>query len=120
MKKLVVIALKWVPALIMLQTLFYKFSGAEESIFIFSALRVEPYGRYVVGVLELIASILLVLKKYDVYGGLLGVLLMSGALASHVLVLGIEVNNDGGLLFALALITFISCSFLVLIRRTDK
>ncbi|MEZ5333693.1 MAG: DoxX family protein [Thermoanaerobaculia bacterium] len=89
-------------AAILLQTLFFKFTGAEESVWIFSRLGAEPWGRLGSGVVELVASILILLPATVTIGALLAVGVMAGAVASHLTVLGIEVQGDGGLLFALA------------------
>jgi uncharacterized membrane protein YphA (DoxX/SURF4 family) len=111
-----------VAAVILLQTLFFKFSGAEESVYIFSKLGAEPWGRIGSGVIELIASILILIPKTTGYGALLGLGVMGGAILSHVFVLGIDVkvnngNGDGGQLFIYALLVFISCLYLVWIYR---
>ncbi len=111
------IFLKWIPAIILLQTLLYKFTAAPESVYIFSALGLEPYGRIGLGVVELIVAILLVVPRTTWLGALLGVGIMAGALFSHVTKLGIVVQNDGGTLFILALITFICCSLLAWLHR---
>ena len=105
--------LRIVAALILLQTLYFKFTGDKESIYIFSNLGMEPYGRIGSGIAELIASILILYPRTTWLGALIGMGVMIGAIASHLLVLGIEVQNDGGTLFILALITFICCSLLV-------
>lgn len=112
--------LSWVlqlsVAAILLQTLFFKFTGAEESVFIFSTLGVEPWGRYASGVVELVAATLLLVPGLATYGALLSLGVISGAVVSHLTVLGIEVRGDGGLLFALAMIVFI-CSLAILALR---
>jgi hypothetical protein len=100
-------------AVILLQTLFFKFTGAEESKFIFSSLGVEPFGRYGVGTFELLASILLFVRGFSWLGALLALGLMMGALGAHLFVLGIAVKGDGGLLFYLAL-AVLTLSLLVL------
>ncbi len=110
---------KLVAVLILLQTLFFKFSGAEESVYIFSKLGVEPYGRIGSGVIELIASILILIPRTTLLGALIGFGTMSGALLSHLFVLGISVKNDGGELFALAVITLICCVVLI-IQNKEK
>jgi uncharacterized membrane protein YphA (DoxX/SURF4 family) len=117
MKKTFYWLIRIVPAIIMLQTLFYKFSGAPESIAIFSELGVEPYGRIGSGVIELIASILLLIPSKSLFGALLGAGTMFVAIVSHLLILGIERNNDGGGLFILALITFVCCIFILFAER---
>ncbi|HRH34758.1 MAG TPA: DoxX family protein [Catalimonadaceae bacterium] len=101
--------LRLVPSIILLQTLFFKFSGAEESIFIFSQLGAEPAGRIGSGIIELIAGILLIIPATSGIGAVLGIGTMTGAIASHLTILGIEVMNDGGQLFVYALITWLCC-----------
>jgi len=113
--------LPWVArilaAVILLQTLFYKFRASDESVYIFSALHAEPWGRIGSGVLELIASILILVPRTTAWGALLGLGLMGGAILSHLFVLGLVVKDDGGLLFIYALLVFISCLYLVWIYR---
>jgi hypothetical protein len=104
-------------ALIMLQTLYFKFSGAPESVFIFTTLGIEPFGRIGVGVLELIASILIIMPKTRVYGSILGVGLMMGAIFSHLTKLGIVVMKDGGYLFILCLVVLIGCLVCLYIEK---
>ena len=110
---------RMVAALIMLQTLFFKFTAAEESVYIFSTIGIEPWGRILTGVLELVASVLLLGNRTAFQGALLGVGLMAGAMMTHLTVLGIEVQGDHGYLFALAAIVFACCLF-VLFYRKDK
>ena len=102
-----------VAAVILLQTLYFKFSGADESVYIFSTLGIEPYGRIGSGIAELIAAILILVPRTTLLGALLGLGVISVALLSHLFVLGIEVQNDGGTLFILAIITFLCCIYLV-------
>ena len=108
---------KWIlrilAAVILLQTLFFKFSAAEESVYIFSALGMEPWGRIGSGVAELIAAILILIPAATGIGALLGLGVMSGAIFFHLTKLGIEVMNDGGQLFIYALIVFTCCLILV-------
>jgi len=112
-------SLRILAALILLQTLFFKFSGAEESIYIFSALGMEPWGRIGSGVLELIASILILYPPTTFIGAALGAGLMSGAIFFHLTKLGISVKGDGGQLFIYALLVFISCILLLIIYRRE-
>ena len=105
-------SLRWLAAVIMLQTLFFKFSGAEESVYIFSRLGIEPWGRIGTGILELIASILLLIPRTTPLGALLGLGVMSGALFFHLTKLGIVVKDDHGQLFIYALLVFVSCLIL--------
>jgi putative oxidoreductase len=112
-------AVRLIAAVIMLQTLYFKFSGAEESIYIFSSLGMEPWGRIGVGVVELIASILLLITPIAWIGALLALGAMCGAIFFHLFILGIEVRGDGGYLFLLAVIVAI-CSLYVLFVNVDK
>ncbi|MBC7845093.1 MAG: DoxX family protein [Flavobacterium sp.] len=102
-----------VAATILFQTLFFKFTAAEESVYIFSTLGIEPYGRIGSGIAELIASILILIPRTTFLGALMGMGVIIGALLSHIFILGIEVQNDGGTLFILAVITFLCCTFLI-------
>lgn len=104
-------------AVIMLQTLFFKFTGAEESVYIFSQLGAEPVGRIGVGVLELIASVLLLTPRYVWLGAILGIGLMAGAIMGHLTVLGIDVMGDGGYLFFLAVVVLICSATTLIIHR---
>lgn len=109
--------LRIIPALIMLQTLFFKFSASAESVYIFTTLGVEPWGRILSGVMELIAGILLLIPGKTIYGAIIGAGVMAGAIMSHLTILGIEVMDDGGQLFIYALITFVCCTILTIINR---
>jgi len=104
-------------AVILGQTLFFKFTGAPESRFIFERLGIEPWGRYGTGVLELLAVILLLIPRTAATGAILAVGLMAGALMGHLTKLGIEVQGDGGLLFKLAMVTLIAALIVLAIRR---
>ena len=104
---------------ILLQTLFFKFTGAEESVYIFSTVHAEPWGRIGSGVIELIASILLLVPSTVTLGAILTLGTMAGAILTHLTVLGIEVKGDGGLLFGLALTAFTSSVIVLLIRRAQ-
>jgi hypothetical protein len=113
--------LRVIVAVILLQTLFFKFSGARESVYIFTALGAEPWGRIGSGIVELIASALLLWPRTAAYGAVLAAATMGGAIMSHVTVLGIALPavGDHGELFALALIVlFCSLGVLYLHRTT--
>ena len=113
-------AISWVLQLlvagILVQTLFFKFTGAEESVYIFTTVGAEPWGRIGSGVLELVAAVLLLVPALAPYGAILTIGLMGGAIMSHLTLLGIEVKGDGGLLFGLAL-TALAGSLVVLALR---
>ena len=98
--------LRILAAIILLQTLYFKFTGAAESIELFTKLGVEPVGRIGIGIIELITGIALLIPRTVFIGAFLGTGIMLGAILSHVFVLGISSNGDGGLLFLLAIIDF--------------
>ena len=107
--------LKLIVAIILLQTLFFKFTAQPESVYIFTALEAEPFGRIGSGIVELLASMMLFFNRTRFYGALIAMGTMLVAILSHIFILGIEVNNDGGMLFMLAVITF-SCSSILLYK----
>ncbi len=111
--------LQVIVAVILLQTLFFKFTGAAESVYIFSTLGAEPWGRIGSGVVELIASILLLMPRTAALGALLSLGTISGAIFAHLTKLGIALTavGDRGELFALALVVFIASALILLIRR---
>ncbi len=106
-------------AIIFLQTLFFKFTAAPESVFIFNELGMEPYGRIGTGILELVTAGLLLNKKTTVIGDILGIGIISGAILSHLFILGVEVQNDGGLLFGLALLVFILLTINLILQKHE-
>jgi uncharacterized membrane protein YphA (DoxX/SURF4 family) len=110
---------RFVAAIIMVQTLYFKFTASAESVYIFEMVGMEPWGRWFVGIMELIAAILLIVPKTSWAGGVLTVGLMAGAIGLHLTVLGIEVMNDDGTLFKLAFATFI-CGIYVVVANKDK
>ena len=116
-KKIVSWLLRVVAAVIMLQTLFFKFTAAPESVYIFSTLHMEPWGRIGTGVAELIASLLILIPATTVLGALLAIGIMAGAVLSHLFVLGIVVQGDSGQLFVYALLVLISSSILFWMYR---
>ena len=114
--------LQIVVAMILFQTLFFKFTGAAESRYIFTKLGLEPWGRIGSGVVELIACILLLHPRTVTLGAILALGVISGAIMSHLTKLGIVVVNsdgtrDGGLLFALALAVFVGSAIILFLRR---
>ncbi len=111
--------LRIVPAVILLQTLYFKFSGAPESVYIFETLGIEPEGRIGSGIVELIASIFLLIPRTTWIGAVLGLGVIAGAIFSHLTKLGIEVQGDGGLLFILALVVFVFCLLLIWLHRKE-
>jgi hypothetical protein len=117
-------ALQIIVAVILFQTLFFKFTGAKESVYIFSTLGLEPWGRIGSGIVELITVALLLIPSTVTIGAILSIGVARGAIMSHLTKLGIAVINsdgttDGGLLFALALSVFVGSVILLLIRRAE-
>lgn len=121
MNKYFILILKIVAAIIMLQTLFFKFSGAQESIALFTKIagENEQLMRIGTGIIELVASILLFVPKKNWLGAGLAAGTMSGAIMSHLTILGIEHNNDGGALFYSAIVTFVAGIIILFHYRKD-
>ena len=117
MNKYILWALRIIPAVILLQTLFFKFTASEESVYIFTKMGAEPYGRIGSGIFELIAAVLLLYPRTTLLGAILGLGVMAGAIASHLAVLGIEVMGDHGQLFIYAVVTALCCAALIFILR---
>lgn len=113
--------LRLVVAVILLQTLFFKFTGAKESVYIFSTLGAEPWGRIGSGVVELIASLLILLPRTSIYGAFLSLGTICGALFAHLTMLGIRLTavGDQGELFGLALVVFFCSLAVIAIRRRE-
>ena len=117
-------ALQIIVATILFQTLFFKFTGAEESKYIFTTLGLEPWGRIGSGVVELIAIILLLIPRTVIFGAIPALGTITGAIVSHLTKLGIVVKNsdgtsDGGLLFLLACVVFIGSAFILFLHRRE-
>jgi len=123
-------ALPWVLAIyiafVFIQSLFYKFTGAPESIYIFSTVGgwlglswFEPVGRYIIGLGELLASTLLFVPMLRPAGAALAVCIMTGAIVFHLFSpLGVVVFDDGGLLFGMACGVWISGALIVIMERS--
>jgi hypothetical protein len=111
--------LQLVVAAVLGQTLFFKFAAADESVYIFRTLGAEPWGRIGSGVVELVAVVLLLVPATASAGAALALATICGAIASHLLVLGIEVKGDGGLLFALAVTVFVASVAILYLRRYE-
>jgi uncharacterized membrane protein YphA (DoxX/SURF4 family) len=111
--------LSLIAAFILLQTLFFKFTASPESVYIFETVGMEPYGRIGSGIAEFIAGGLLLFPVFRIYGALIGLGVISGAIFFHLTKLGIEVMDDGGQLFIYALIVFVSCLVIAIFRRKE-
>ncbi len=119
MKNKILLILRILTALIFLQTLYFKFTASPESVFIFSTLGMEPYGRIGSGIAELIAAGLLLLPSTVIYGAVFSIGIISGAILSHLTILGIVVADDGGLLFILAVIVFLSSLGILFLKKEE-
>lgn len=114
-------ALRLIAAVILLQTLFFKFTGARESVYIFSTLGIEPWGRIGTGVVELIAAALLLWPRTPALGALISLGVISGAIMGHLTKLGIELTavDDHGELFALAIVVFVASLGVLILHGRD-
>jgi putative oxidoreductase len=106
-----------IAAVIMAQTLYFKFTGAEESVYIFTTVGMEPWGRIGVGTLELIASVLILISATAWIGAGLALGLMGGAIMMHLTLLGISVKGDGGQLFLYAVIVAVCSAYILFFNR---
>jgi uncharacterized membrane protein YphA (DoxX/SURF4 family) len=111
--------LRVVAAAILLQTLCFKFTSAPESIYIFTKVGAEPWGRIGSGMVELVAAILLPTPRFTWLGSVLALGVMAGAILSHLSILGIEVQGDKGLLFGLAITVFFATGINLFLHRTE-
>jgi uncharacterized membrane protein YphA (DoxX/SURF4 family) len=116
-KSIVYWLVKLIPAIILLQTLFFKFSASPESVYIFTTVGIEPWGRILTGCVELIAAVLLLVPRFSFYGAFLAAGVMFGAIISHFTILGIEIMDDGGLLFLYAMLVFVFSLVVIYIEK---
>lgn len=107
-----------VPAVILLQTLYFKFSAHPQSVKLFTEIGMEPYGRIGTGILEGIAAVLILIPRFTGYGAILGLMMMTGALYFHLTKLGINFDGDP-VLFIYALVTFVCCAILILLNKSQ-
>ena len=119
MKKHIRLILRLLVAIILIQTLRFKFTAHPDSVYIFTKVGLEPYGRIGIGIIELIASILILIPKTVWIGALITLVIIGGAIMMHLTQLGIVINNDDGILFITAVITFILSLIILIIYRKD-
>ncbi len=117
-KPIIIYLIKLVAVIIMIQTLYFKFTAHPQSVALFTKIGFEPYGRIGIGILELIASILILIPRTTFLGAGLGAGLMSGAIYFHFTSLGIAVDGDN-FLFYYAIIVFTACLILLIIFRAQ-
>jgi putative oxidoreductase len=119
MNKNILLFIRIIVTIILIQTLRFKFTAHPDSVYIFETLGLEPFGRIGIGILELIAGILLLIPRTVWAGALLTLGLIGGALIMHLTKLGIVVNNDKGVLFITAIVTFILTAIILYLYRKD-
>ncbi len=119
MKKQLPFIIRIIVVVVLIQTLRFKFTAHPDSVYIFETAGLEPIGRIGIGIVELIAGILLLIPKTVWAGALLTLGVIGGAILMHLTLLGIEVKNDGGLLFITAIITFILSAVILYLYRKD-
>ncbi|MBC7867612.1 MAG: DoxX family protein [Gloeobacteraceae cyanobacterium ES-bin-316] len=117
LKNIMGLLLRVLAAVILFQTLYFKFTGHPESVELFTKLGVEPWGRIGTGIIELVTSILLLVPATVFIGAFLGIGLMSGAILSHLTAIGIESKGDGGQLFMLAIIVWVCCAIIMILYK---
>lgn len=118
MKKYIPLVLRVIVAIILIQTLRFKFTAHPDSVYIFEKVGLEPIGRIGIGILELIAGLLLLIPKTVWMGALLTLGIIGGAIMMHLTQIGIEVKDDGGILFFTAIFTFILSAIILYINRS--
>jgi hypothetical protein len=118
-KNIISWALRLTVAIILLQTLYFKFTAHPDSVHIFSALGIEPWGRIGLGIVELITALLILTPKTKIIGMINSLGIIIGAVFSHLLVLGVTVGNDGGSLFTLAIIVFIASTLFLILHKSE-
>jgi uncharacterized membrane protein YphA (DoxX/SURF4 family) len=119
MKKHLPFVLRLAVAIILIQTLRFKFTAHPDSVYIFETVGLEPIGRIGIGVMELIAGILLLIPRTVWAGATLTLGVIGGAIFLHLSKLGIEDKNDGGVLFITAVVTFVLAAIILFIHKKD-
>jgi uncharacterized membrane protein YphA (DoxX/SURF4 family) len=114
-KTIFIWVLRILAALILLQTLYFKFTAHPQSVQLFTKLGMEPWGRIGTGIAEMIAAILILIPRTTLPGALMGLGLMGGAIFFHLTKLGINFGGDA-VLFIYAVITFACCLGLIIIN----
>ena len=117
MSNYVVWVIRLIVAGILLQTLYFKFSGHPDSVYIFEQTGLGSTGRIGIGILELISAILILIPKFSAFGALSSLGIISGAIFFHLTKLGVEVHGDGGTLFFLAIAVFVGSVALLILHR---
>ncbi|MDE5422881.1 DoxX family protein [Ancylomarina sp. DW003] len=119
MKKKLLLGFRLIVAIILIQTLWFKFSAHPDSVYIFTQVGLEPNGRIGIGVLELVASILILIPRTIWFGACMVLGIIGGAIMMHLTQLGIEINGDSGQLFYMAIVTFVLSLIILFYQRKD-
>ncbi len=119
MKKIVPLLLRIIVAIILIQTLRFKFTAHPDSVYIFTQVGMEPYGRIGIGILELIAGVLLLIPRTIWIGAVITLGVIGGAIMMHLTILGVEIHGDGGVLFFTAVITFVLSAVILWLNRKE-
>lgn len=119
MGKKIILVFRIIISILLIQTLQYKFTAHPDSVYIFSKVGLEPIGRIGIGILEFIAAFLIIIPKTIWIGALLTVGIIGGAIIMHLTLLGIEIDNDGGKLFYMALFIFILSAIILFNQRKN-
>ena len=110
------------------QTLFFKFTGAPETVALFEVLGAEPFGRYAAGLMELAAVVLMLIPRTAWLGSAISFAAITGAIGAHFTRLGISIDPAalgkpaleplaGPSLFGMAVFVFAASSAVLVIRR---
>ena len=118
-KKNLLLGLRIIIAILIVPTLFFKLTGAPDTIYIFTKVGLEPMGRIGIGIAELIAVILILIPKTAWLGAISVAGIMGGAIFMHLTKLGIDVNGDGGGLFFTAILLFVLSLISLWFSRKD-
>jgi len=119
MKKLFPLLLRFVVAIILIYSVHCKLTAHPNSVYIFTKVGLEPYGRISIGIIELISGILLFIPKTTWISATLLLGIIGSAIMIHLTILGIEINNDGGMLFMIAIVTFVLSSIILWTKRRE-
>jgi uncharacterized membrane protein YphA (DoxX/SURF4 family) len=84
MKKYGILALRILVAIILIQTLRFKLTAHPDSVYIFTKVGLEPFGRIGIGIIELIAGILLLINRTAWLGAGITAGVISGAVIMHL------------------------------------
>lgn len=111
--------LRIITTYIIFQIVYFKLSGDPQCIFVFEKMEIEPHGRFITGLIELVVGIFLLVPNTKLLGILGAFGAASCCLTAHFTVLGIEINNDGGQLFSMTASVFVLSIILSIIHKDE-